>query len=75
LPALPARDGQQRNVVAESTRKIRERAARFVIGMRGNEQDAGGNARALNSFERVGQALSVRVNRGALRKSGNRECG
>ena len=51
LAALPARDGEERDVGIESVGQIREKAGPFVIGMRGDEKNAGIDARFINGLD------------------------
>ena len=51
LAALSAGDGEERDVGIESVGEIGEKAGPFVIGMRGDEKDAGSDARFIDGFD------------------------
>src|SRR6266404_5346344 len=67
LAAFAAGDGEQRDVGVEAAGEISEDSAAFVIGMRGDVEDARGDASGVDSFDGFGKA--------GARAGGGRELG
>src|SRR6185437_2953331 len=63
LAAFAARHRKQGHVGVQPAGKIGEHWAGFIVGMRGNVKDAGGDARAVDSFDGFGEAWT-RARRG-----------
>jgi hypothetical protein len=72
LAAFAAREREKSYVIAGAARQICEQRGSFVIGMRGDEENASGDACAIDCFDGVGQTLAVRIFRGTLRARRNR---
>jgi len=57
LSALAAGDGEKRDVGIEPAGEVGEQAGPFVVGVRGDEKDAGGDSRPVDSFDGFGEGL------------------
>ncbi len=67
LAALAAGDGEKADVGVEAVRKIAEQAGCFVVGMRGDEEDARGDAGFIDGFDGFGEGLGAE--RGGCQKA------
>ena len=58
LSALAAGDGEEGDIGVETAREISEEAGPFVVGVRGDEEDAGGDSGTVDSFDGFWEGLS-----------------
>ena len=58
LSALAAGDGEEGDVGIEAAREVGEEAGPFVIRVRGDEKDTGGDAGFVDGFDGFGEGLS-----------------
>src|SRR5258707_5233922 len=72
LATFAAGDGEQRDVGVETAGKISEDGAAFVVGMRGDVEDARGDAGGVDGFDGLGQAVAGAGSRRELRARGYR---
>ena len=63
LSALAAGDGEEGYVGIEPPREVSEEAGPFVVRVRSNEKDAGGDAGFVNRFDGFGEGLGGRWKR------------
>ena len=67
MAAFAASESEQRDVGVETAREIGEQSGGFVVGMRGDIEDARGDACAVDGFDGFREAGACSWSRGKLR--------
>ena len=74
LPALAARERQQRDADAEAARKISHQSAVFIVRMSDDDEHAGRGAEALEGLLEIGGAAILGQRQRFAEGSGNGTC-